>query len=116
MKNFVITWLLTAVALVLTAMIVPGITLTGWGTAAIAALIFGLINAVVRPILFLFTLPLTILTLGVFAFVLNAFCLLLVSYFSPAGFMISGFVPALIGSIVLSIITGLLARIVPDAA
>jgi putative membrane protein len=103
MQRFIITWIISALALALTAQLVPGIHLAGWTTAAIAALIFGLINATVRPILFLFTLPLNILSLGLFSLVINAFCLMLVAYFSPTGFVIEGFIPALIGSIVLAI-------------
>lgn len=116
MKQFLITWLLTAIALAITAALVPGITLVGWTTAAIVALIFGLVNAIVRPILFLLTLPLTILSLGLFAFVLNAFCLMLVAYFSPAGFVVSGFIPALVGSVVLALVTGVLNFFFGDLA
>lgn len=105
MKRFIVTWLISALALALTAHLVPGITLVGWQAALIAAAIFGLINATIRPIIFIFTLPLNVLSLGLFSLVINAFCLMLADYFGPAGFAIEGFIPALIGSIVLAIST-----------
>ena len=109
MQSFLITWLITAIALVITANVVVGITLpTGIVALAAAALVVGLVNAIVRPILGLLTLPLNILTLGLFSFILNAFCLMLASYFGPAGFEVTGFIPALIGSVVLSIATSIL--------
>ncbi|MGC9505196.1 phage holin family protein [Baaleninema sp.] len=107
MPKFLVTWLLTALALVITAYIVPGLTLTGFTAALIAAVILGLVNAVVRPILILLTLPITILSLGLFLFVINAIGIWLVGYFT-AGFTVNGFLPALVGSIVLSIVTSIL--------
>jgi putative membrane protein len=108
MKNFLLTWLFTALALIITAYIVPGIAIAGFPTAAIAAVILGIINAIVRPILVLLTLPLTIVTLGLFLLVVNAISLSLVAYLTGATFTISGPIPALIGSIVLSVVAGLL--------
>jgi len=107
MPRFLLTWLLTAIALILTSKIVPGFALDSITAAAIAAIIMGLVNAVVRPVLVLLTLPLTLLTLGLFLLVVNALSLGLVAYFTP-GFTITGFIPALIGSIVLSFVSGIL--------
>ncbi|NJL88931.1 MAG: phage holin family protein [Coleofasciculaceae cyanobacterium SM2_1_6] len=107
MPRFLLTWLLTAIALILTSRIVPGFALDSITAAAIAAIIMGLVNAVVRPILVVLTLPLTLLTLGLFLLVVNALSLGLVAYFTP-GFTITGFFPALIGSIVLSFVSGIL--------
>ncbi|MDC0834434.1 hypothetical protein AY599_10685 [Leptolyngbya valderiana BDU 20041] len=108
MPQFLITWLLTALALVVTAYIVPGLALPGGLTAAlIAAVILGLVNAIVRPILIVLTLPITIVSLGLFLFVINAIGIWLVGYFT-AGFTVNGFLPALVGSIVLSIVTSIL--------
>ena len=107
MPRFLITWLLTALALVLTANIVPGFIIKSFVAAAIAAIILGLVNAVVRPLLVLLTLPLTVLTFGLFLFVVNALSIGIVSFITP-GFQINGFLPALVGSIVLTIITSLL--------
>ncbi len=103
MPRFIITWIISALSLALTANLVPGIELASWQAAAIAALIFGLINATIRPIIFILTLPLNILSLGLFSLVINAFCLMLVAYFSPTGFVVTGFIPALIGSVVIAI-------------
>ncbi len=103
MQRFISTWIISALSLALTAQLVPGIELASWQAAAIVALIFGLINAVIRPIIFILTLPLNILSLGLFSLVINAFCLMLAAYFSPEGFAVDGFIPALIGSIVLAI-------------
>ena len=107
MPRFIITWLLTAVSLLITAHLVPGIVLQTITAAAIAAFILGLVNAIVRPIMVLLTLPLTILTLGLFLFVVNALSLYIVAALTP-GFEIKSFLAALIGSIVLSIVSGVL--------
>jgi putative membrane protein len=107
MISFLLTWILTAVALLLTGYIVPGISIASFSVAIIAAVVLGLINAIVKPLLIFFTLPLTILTLGLFIFVINAIAFSLVAYFTP-GFQINGFFPALFGSILLSIISGVL--------
>ncbi len=106
MLQFLLTWLATAISLLITAWLVPGLVITGFTAAAIGAVVLGLINAIVKPILILFTLPLTILTLGLFLFVINAIALALVGYFTP-GFDVAGFFPALFGSIVLSLVSGL---------
>jgi putative membrane protein len=107
MPQSLITWLITAVSLLITAHFIPGFELRGIAAAAIAAVVIGLVNAIVRPILFWLTLPITILTLGLFTFVLNALTIWIASGLTP-GFRIEGFVPALIGSLVLSVISGLL--------
>lgn len=111
MPQFLLTWLVAAISLVITAKIVPGFTLDTFTAAAIAAIIMGLINAIVRPILVLMTLPLTILTLGLFLLVVNAISIGLVAYLTP-GFNVAGFFPAVIGSIVLSLVSGLLSKFV----
>jgi putative membrane protein len=107
MPQFLLTWLVTALALLVTAYFVPGFVLSGFVAAAIAAIVLGLVNAVVRPSLLFFTLPLTILTLGLFLFVVNALSIWIVAALTP-GFDITGFIPALLGSIVLTIATSVL--------
>jgi putative membrane protein len=107
MPHFLITWLITAVSLLITAYFIPGFHLDGFVAAAIAAVVVGLANAIVRPVLFLLTLPITLLSLGLFSFVLNALVIWLASAFSP-GFHIDGFITALIGSLVLSVVSGIL--------
>ena len=110
MLQFLLTWLATAVALIVTAFIVPGFAVVGFASAMVGAAILGLVNAVVKPILVIFTLPLTILTLGLFLFVVNAIALGLVSYLTP-GLTVAGFFPALFGSIVLTIVSGLINQL-----
>lgn len=103
MLGLLIRWALSALALVLTTKIVPGITVSGYGTLFIAALVLGLVNAIVRPILIFFTLPLTLLTLGLFLLVVNAITFGLAAWLVP-GFQVSGFGAALFGSIVMAIL------------
>jgi putative membrane protein len=107
MPRFITTWLITAISLLITAYFIPGFHIRNIVAAIIAAAVIGLVNAIVRPVLSLLTLPITLLTLGLFSFVLNALTLWLASAFSP-GFEINGFIPALIGSLVLSIVSGML--------
>jgi putative membrane protein len=107
MPRFIITWLITAISLLITAYFIPGFHVQSIVAAIIAAAIIGLVNAIIRPVLSLLTLPITILTLGLFSFVVNALTLWFASAFSP-GFDIDGFIPALLGSLVLSLVSGLL--------
>lgn len=104
MINFFLTWLLAAIALSITAYLVPGLDLESWQAAAVGAIVMGLVNAIIKPILTILTLPLTLLTLGLFLFVVNAISLSLVAKFTP-GFTIDGFWSALWGSIVLSLVS-----------
>lgn len=113
MPQFILTWLATAASLLITAWIVPGLTITSITAAIVAAAVLGFVNAFVKPILVLFTLPLTILTLGLFLLVVNAIALGLVGYLSP-GFVVAGFFPALIGSFVLSFVSGLINQFLPE--
>jgi len=87
--------------------IIPGVQVRGFFDAIIAALLIGVVNALVKPVLLLLTLPLNILTLGLFTFVINALMILLVSALLP-GFNVEGFLPALLLSLVLSIISSVL--------
>jgi putative membrane protein len=96
-----------AVALLLIAHFIPGISVANFTTALVVALVWGLVGLTVRPLLGLLTLPITILTLGLFSFVLNALLFWLVAVFVP-GFEVSGFIPALEGSVILSVLTGII--------
>ncbi len=106
-----LVWILNDVALLIVAYILPGITVSSFGSALIAALVLGLLNAVVKPVLVLLTLPLTVVTLGLFLFVLNALVFWLAGSILR-GFQVDGFWWAVIGAIVYSIVstalTGLL--------
>lgn len=104
MLSLVARWLANALALLLIAYLYPGVTVQSFLAAAVAALVLGLVNAVVRPILVLLTLPVTLLTLGLFLFVINALMFWLVAEIVP-GFTVSGFGAALVGSILYSLIT-----------
>ena len=108
--RFVLRLLLNGVAIFLAAYIVPGLSVTGAGTALIAGLVLALVNAVIRPVLKLLTFPITLLTLGLFIFVVNAVCLALAAWFVP-GFSIDGFVAALLGALVISVVSWILSAI-----
>jgi putative membrane protein len=97
-------WIVNAAALLLVAYLYPGVQVASFATAIIAALILGLVNAVIRPILIVLTLPVTVLTLGLFIFIINAFLFWLVAEIVQ-GFHVSNFGAALVGSILYSIIT-----------
>ncbi len=99
--------IVVAFALLLVAEYIPGIEVDSLVTALIAAFILGILNALVRPVLVLLTFPITFLTLGLFIFVINAFIFWLTASFLD-GFTINGFLPALIGSVIVSIISSLL--------
>jgi putative membrane protein len=103
MTPFLVHLILTALLLVLVANLVPGIRVTGFGSAVLGALVLGLVNAFVRPLAIVLTLPLTILTLGLFLFVVNALMLMLAAAIVP-GFSVRGFGSALLGSLVLSLL------------
>ena len=111
--RFVIRLVVNAVAVFLAANLVPGIHVSGPGAALLAGLILGFVNALIKPVLFVLTLPFTILTLGLFIFVVNAICLALVAWLVP-GFTVSGFGAALLGAIVISAVSWLLHAIVDE--
>ena len=112
MLQFLLTWLATASSLIITAFVVPGFTIVSFSSALVGAVVLGLVNAIVKPILILFTLPLTILTLGLFLLVVNAIALGLVGYLTP-GLSIAGFFPALFGSIVLTLVSSVIHQLFP---
>jgi putative membrane protein len=117
---------INALALFVAAWIVPGIELAAahgqvsqraWITLGLVALIFGLVNAIVRPVLFFLTLPLTVLTLGLFIFVLNALMLLVTSWIATGmelDFRVHGFRAALLGALIVSVVSWVLNRLVRD--
>jgi putative membrane protein len=111
MISIIVRWVLNALALFIVAKILPGIHLLDFGSALIAVIVIGLVNLLIKPLLFLLTLPVTIITFGLFALVLNAFMLMLASAITP-GFKIDGFGTAIIGSILLSIVTTILHSLV----
>ncbi len=103
MIEFLAHLLISAAMLLVVANVVSGVQIDSWSSAIIGALVLGIANAVIRPLLVFFTLPLTILTLGLFLFVVNALMLQLVGAIAP-GIKIAGFGPALLGSLLLTIL------------
>jgi putative membrane protein len=100
--KIIVRWLLLAAALLLVAHLYPGVQVSSFGAAMIAALVIGLFNTLLRPLLVLLTLPVTLLTLGLFLFVINA----LMFYFAAQvldGLSVTGFAAALIGSLIYSL-------------
>jgi putative membrane protein len=121
--GFVLRAAATALAIWLVALIVPGIT---WGQGVsygfgdvdkyialfLTGLVLGLVNGFIRPILMLISMPLTCATLGLFSFVINALMLILVTFIPQLGFHVDNFLTALIGSILISLVGGLLSKVV----
>ncbi len=103
-------WLANAAAVYATAYLVPGIHVNGIAAALLVALVLGLINITLKPILQVISAPFIILTLGLFLLIINAAALLLADYFVD-GLTINGFLPAVIGSIVISIVSWIVGKI-----
>jgi len=103
MTQFLAHLLVTAALLLLVANTVRGVQVAGWGSAILGALALGLVNAFVRPLMVLLTLPLTVLTFGLFLLVVNAFMLWLVAALVP-GIRVQGFGAALLGSLLLTLL------------
>jgi putative membrane protein len=110
--SFLLQWLVSGLAIIITAYLLPGVQLTGVFAALVTALILGLINAFIRPVLLLLTLPLNILTLGLFTLVVNALLILLAAAIVP-GFLVQGFWWAFLFGLVLAIINFTLSKLLP---
>jgi putative membrane protein len=106
--RFLLRLLLNSVAIVIAAAIVPGVVIDEPVAALKAGVILGLINATIRPVLGFFAFPITVLTLGLFTFVLNAVCFALTAYL-VRGFALTGVLPAIIGALVVSLVSWLLS-------
>src|SRR5213593_3381821 len=102
MTGFFFRLVITALGLWAAATVVPGVQIDGWGNLVVAALLLGIVNAVIRPIILILTLPLTVLTLGLFILVVNGISLAVVAWLMP-GFTVAGLVPAVLGSIVVGL-------------
>lgn len=96
-------WFLSALAVLITAYIVPGVMLAGFFTSLVVAVVLGVVNLTIKPILIIFTLPINVMTLGLFTLVINALVVMIVSVIVP-GFIVNGFLTALIFGIVLSLV------------
>jgi putative membrane protein len=108
MGAFLLRWFVTAVAVLVAERLLPGIQCSGWGTLLGASLLLGIINAFVRPVLLLLSIPFIIVTMGLFIFVVNALLLLLVSQIIP-NFQVDGFWNAFFGSIIISLVSWILS-------
>jgi putative membrane protein len=111
MTKLLLVWLINAVALVAVAYLLPGIAVQSFVTALVAALVLGLVNTVIRPVLVLLTLPVTVITLGLFIFLINGLLFWFVGSFIT-GFVVAGFWWGVIGAIVYSIVSWALAALI----
>jgi putative membrane protein len=109
--RILLVWLVNTLALIAVAYLMPSITVSSFTSALVAALILGLVNAIIRPVLVLLTLPVTVLTLGLWIFVINGLLFWFVGSFVP-GFVVHGFWAGVIGSILFSIVSWLLSTLV----
>lgn len=108
--EILINWLISALAILVSAYILPGVHVSDFTAALVAAVVLGVINVIIKPIILLLTLPINILTLGLFTLVINAFTILLASSIVP-GFRVDSFWWALIFSIVLSVVNSFLHQL-----
>ena len=105
--RFLVRLVLNGVAIIIAAWLLPGLHISGPFAGLLAGVILGFVNAIVRPVLFFLTLPLTLITLGLFIFVLNAVCFGLTAWLVP-GFSVDGFGWALLGALLVSIVSWIL--------
>ncbi len=113
MKAFLLRWIFTALAVMAAAHLLPGITYSGWGALLLAALVLGLLNALIRPVLLLLSLPFILVTMGLFILIVNAVVLKLTSGLTP-GFHVEGFWTTVFGSIIISSVSWLLSSVFLD--
>ena len=109
--RILLVWLINALALIAVAYLMPSIAVSSFTSALVAALVLGLVNAIIRPVLVLLTLPVTVITLGLFIFVINALLFWFVGSIL-SGFHVGGFWSALVGSILFSIVSWALSALV----
>jgi len=115
MRNLIVRILINAVAIVITAQLLPGIQVTNeFVPLLIVALVLTIVNAMLKPILLLLSCPLVLLTLGLFILVINALALQVAAYFAGANFTIDGFWPAFWGGIIMAVINMVLESIIGD--
>lgn len=108
---YLISLALSTIVIFVTSYILPGVKLAGWGTAIVVAVILGILNAFIRPLLLILTIPINILTLGLFTFVVMAFLVWLTSLIVP-GFEVDNFLWCIVFAIVLTLINGLISLMV----
>ena len=109
--GFFFRLLITALGLWAAAKLIPGVQINGWGNLLVAALLLGIVNAVIRPVILILTLPLTVLTLGLFILVVNGISLAVVAWLMP-GFTLSGLGSAILGSVIVGLTSWLASTFV----
>ena len=110
MLNVILRWLIYALLIIFVSWIVPGIEIDNFITAMLVCVILALVNAFIKPLVQIITLPVTIITLGLFTFVINALMFMLAGWITP-GFEVEGFLSALLGSLLLSLFSFAVNRI-----
>jgi len=113
MKNKIISWLVATLAIIVSAYILPGVTVSSFFAAFVTALVLGIINAFIKPVLIILTLPLNVLTLGLFTFIINALLIMLTGIIVP-GFEVASFWWALLFGLILSLVNFVLHSIAKD--
>lgn len=113
MKGLLLRWFILSIAIMVSAHLFDGIHVDGFGTALFAALVLGILNAFFRPILLILTLPINVLSLGLFTFVINALLLMMTSGII-GGLVVDGFGSALFGSLIISLVSLLLSSFISD--
>ncbi len=108
--NLILKWIIFALLIMLIAWVIPGINITGFASALIVVLVMSIVNLFVRPLINLISLPLNVLTFGLFSLVINTLLFLLIAKFSP-GFQIEGFWSGFFGALILSVATPLIDKI-----
>ena len=109
--SIIVNWVVSGLAILITSYVLPGVHVEGFVTALKVAIVLGIVNAIIKPILIILTLPINILTLGLFTFVINALLILLTANF-VSGFSVDSFIWALLFSLVLSVINSVLQQLV----
>lgn len=111
MKHLIVRIIINAAALMIASNIIDGIYVDGWGAVIFAAIVLGIVNAIIRPVLMVLTLPLNVLTLGLLTFVINGFMLKLAAVV-VGGFEIAGMWPAIMGAVILTVVSTVLSWLV----
>ena len=108
--NMILKWILFALLIIFIAWVIPGITVTGFISALIVVIVLSIVNLFIRPLVELISLPLNVITLGIFSLIVNALLFLLAAKFSP-GFQIDGFWSGFFGALILSVFTPMIDKI-----
>jgi len=114
MTSILVTWIANSLAIYVVAYLLGGVDVASLRDAFLAGAVLSIVNAIVKPVIVILTLPLTVLTLGLFYFVVTAFCLWLASTFVP-GFILQGFFTTVVAAVLISLVSALIARVLGNA-